>query len=341
MRHLVTGGSGFLGNLIARRLLARGDQVRNLDVWCDPQAPAEIEYVACDIRDRTAVARAMQGVDVVHNNVALVPLTKSGDKFWEVNVDGSRIAAEEAARAGAQAFIHMSSSALYGVPARCPIDATTPLAPIEIYGRAKLAGEQAVQEVCARTGMPLIVIRPRTLLGEGRLGIFQILFDWISSGRSVYVIGGGEGGFQFLHALDMMDFYMLALDAGRPGVYNVGTDRFGTLRAALENLIAYAGTSSRVRSLPVGPTIAALTTLDKLKLSPLAPWHYLTYHKPFSFDVSPLIAMGWKPRYSNDEMMRESYAWFLAHRGEEVRADASAHRKPVREGLLWLLKQLS
>jgi nucleoside-diphosphate-sugar epimerase len=136
--------------------------------------------------------------------------------------------------------------------------------------------------------MPLIVIRPRTLLGEGRLGIFQILFDWISTARSVYVIGGGEGGFQFLHALDMMDFYMLALDTGRPGVYNVGTDRFGTLRAALENLIAYAGTSSRVRSLPVGPTIAALTALDKLKLSPLAPWHYLTYHKPFAFEVEPL-----------------------------------------------------
>jgi len=341
MRHLVTGGSGFLGNLIAQRLLVRGEQVRNLDVWHDRQASPGIEYVECDIRDRAGVARAMQGIDVVHHNVALVPLTKSGDKFWEVNVDGSRIAAEEAAKAGVQAFIHMSSSALYGVPARCPIDATTPLAPIEIYGRAKLAGEQAVQEVCARTSMPLIVIRPRTLLGEGRLGIFQILFDWISSGRSVYVIGGGEGGFQFLHALDMMDFYMLALDAGRPGVYNVGSNRFGTLREALENLIRYAGTASRVRSLPVGLTIKTLQALDKLKLSPLAPWHYLTYHKPFSFDVEPLLAMGWQPRYSNDEMMRESYDWFLAHRGEKVGEDASAHRKPVREGLLWLLKQLS
>lgn len=341
MRHLVTGGSGFLGNLIAQRLLARGDDVRNLDVWRDPKAPADIEYVECDIRDRDGVARAMQGIDVVHHNVALVPLTKSGDKFREVNVDGSRIAAEEAAKAGAQAFIHMSSSALYGVPKRIPIDAATPLAPIEIYGRAKLEGEQAVQEVCTRTGMPLIVIRPRTLLGEGRLGIFQILFDWISAGRNVYVIGGGEGGFQFLHALDMMDFYMLALDAGRPGVYNVGTDRYGTLREALGNLIRYAGTTSKVRSLPVGPTIATLQLLDRLGLSPLAPWHYLTYHKPFAFDVAPLLAMGWKPRYSNDEMMRESYDWFLAHRDDEVRGDASAHRKPVREGLLWLVKKLS
>jgi hypothetical protein len=55
----------------------------------------------------------------------------------------------------------------------------------------------------------------------------------------------------------MMDFYMLALDASEPGVYNVGTDRYGTLREALEQLIAYAGTTSRVRSLPVGLTIAA------------------------------------------------------------------------------------
>jgi len=56
----------------------------------------------------------MRGVDVVHHNVALVPLTKSGGKFWEVNVTGSRIAAEEAVKAGVKGFIHMSSSALFG-----------------------------------------------------------------------------------------------------------------------------------------------------------------------------------------------------------------------------------
>src|SRR5580658_10502307 len=96
MKHLVTGGSGFLGNLIARRLHARGEQVRILDIWEDPSRPREIEFVNCDIRDEVGVRRAMEGVDVVHHNVALVPLTKSGDKFWSVNVDGSRIAAQTA-----------------------------------------------------------------------------------------------------------------------------------------------------------------------------------------------------------------------------------------------------
>lgn len=342
MKHLVTGGSGFLGNLIARRLLARGEQVKVLDVWEDPTRPREIEFVQCDICDCAGVGRAMQGVDVVHHNAALVPLTKSGSRFWEVNVEGSRIAAEQAVQAGAQAFIHMSSSAIFGIPGQCPIDDATAPRPAEIYGRAKLAGEQSVRDVSTKAGLPLIVVRPRTILGEGRLGIFQILFEWIREGRAVYVIGPGTGLFQFVHAHDLMDAYLLMLDHAQPGIYNIGTDRFGALREALEHLIAQAHSGSRVRSLPATFTISTLWLLDRLGLSPLAPWHYLTYHKPFYFDVSKLLRLGWKPRYSNDEMLRESYEWFVANYDRlSAEKAGSAHRRPVRQGLLWLLKKLS
>ncbi|MBM3861448.1 MAG: NAD-dependent epimerase/dehydratase family protein [Verrucomicrobia bacterium] len=339
--HLVTGGSGFLGNLIARRLYARGDRVKILDIWEDPSRPKDIEYIACDILDRAGVARAMRGVDVVHHNVALVPLTKSGDRFRLVNVEGSRIAAEEAVTAGVKAFIHMSSSAIYGAPKEQPIADATPLRPVEIYGRAKLAGEQAVRAVCETAKLPLIVIRPRTILGEGRLGIFQILFEWIHQNYNVFVIGNGNNLFQFIHAHDLMDAYMLALEAAQPGVYNVGTDRYGTVREAMETLIRHAGSASKVKSLPVAPTITALRCADLLGISPLAPWHYLTFHKPFHFDVSKLTAMGWRPRYSNDEMFRESYDWFCANYDRLAAEKAgSPHRRPVREGLLWLLKKL-
>jgi nucleoside-diphosphate-sugar epimerase len=340
--HLVTGGSGFLGNLIARRLLERGERVKVLDIWEDPTRPRDIEFIRCDVRDREGVFQAMRGVEIVHHNAALVPLTKSGHKFQEVNVEGSRVAAEAAVRAGVRAFIHMSSSAIYGAPAECPITEATPLRPAEVYGRAKLAGEMAVRQVCDQAGLPLIVIRPRTILGEGRLGIFQILFDWISEGRNVYVIGPGDGLFQFVHALDLMDAYLLALDHGQPGAYNVGAPEFGSLRQALQNLISYAGSSSKVKSLPTALTMRSLQALDLLGLSPLAPWHYLTYHKPFYFDVSKLLAMGWKPRFSNDQMFRQSYDWFLANRGHlTAPKTGSPHRRPVRQGLLWLLKKLS
>lgn len=341
MKHLVTGGSGFLGNLIARRLWERGETVKILDIWEDPTRPSDIEFINCDIRDREGVAKAMQGVDIVHHNVALVPLTKSGNKFWEVNVEGSKIAAEEASKAGVKSFIHMSSSALFG-DAKCPITNNTPPKAIEIYGKAKLAGELAVRDVCESTGLPLIVIRPRTILGEGRLGIFQILFEWIQEGKNVYVIGNGNVQFQFVHAHDLMDAYLLALDLGQPGIYNVGTNRFGTLREGLEHLITYAGTSSEVKSLPTGLTIGTLQFLDWIGLSPLAPWHYLTYHKEFYFDVEPLLNLGWKPKYSNDEMFQESYDWFRQNY-DKIQAEkaGSAHRRPVKEKLLWLLKQIS
>ena len=341
MIHLITGGSGFLGNLIARRLNARGERVKILDVWEDSSRPKEIEFIQCDIRNRSGVAKAMRGVDVVHHNVALVPLTKAGEGFWSVNVEGSRIAAEEAVTAGVKTFIHMSSSAIFGLP-QCPITENTPTGPVEIYGRAKLAGELAVKEICSAGKLPLIVIRPRTILGEGRLGIFQILFQWITEQRRIYVIGDGNQLFQFVHAHDLMDAYMLAMDAKHPGAYNVGTDRFGTLREGLEKLITYAGSTSKVTSLPAGLAINTLRTLDLLHLSPLAPWHYLTYHKPFYFDVQPLLKLGWKPRYSNDEMFRESFDWFRQNQGRLVQeAAASPHRNAVKQGLLALLKKFS
>jgi nucleoside-diphosphate-sugar epimerase len=342
MKHLVTGGSGFLGNLIARRLQARGEFVRVLDIWEDPSRPKEIEFLKCDIRDPESVGRAMKGMDVVHHNVALVPLTKAGKDFWSVNVEGSHIAAEQAVKAEVKTFIHMSSSAIFGAPEKCPITASSPTRPIEEYGRAKLAGEQAVRKVCDSAGVPLIVVRPRTTLGEGRLGIFQILFQWISEGRNVYVIGHGNRKFQFVHAHDLMDAYLTAMDAGKPGVYNVGAADFGTLREALEHLILHAGSNSRVVGLPQTLASNALRALDLLHLSPLAPYHYLTYQEEFYFDVRPLKDLGWNPRYSNDDMFRESYDWFLKNRERLVaEAAASPHRSIVKQGLLGLLKRLS
>lgn len=340
MNHLITGGSGFIGDLVARRLLERGEQVRVLDIWSDPSRPSDIEYVECSVLNRAGVARAMQGVDVVHHNAALVAQTDAGANYWQVNVEGSRIVAGEAARAGVQAIIHTSSTSVFGIPEDQPITNATPTRPVEPYGRSKLEGERVVDAICAEHGIPLITIRPRATLGAGRLGIFQILFQWIKENRRVYVIGSGDIKFQFIHAHDLMDFYMLALDAGSSGTYNVGTNRFGTLRGDLERLIAYAGSTSKVKSLPTGLAINTLRALYWLRLSPLVPWHYLTYHKPCYFDAEPLLAMGWRPRYSNMDMLQESYDWFVAHADDKT-AQRSPHRSPIQQGVLWLVKQLS
>jgi nucleoside-diphosphate-sugar epimerase len=277
----------------------------------------------------------------VHHNAALVAQTDAGKKYWEVNVEGSRIVAEEAARAGVQAIIHTSSTSVFGIPNDQPITNDTPTRPVEPYGRSKLAGELVVDEICHKHDIRLITIRPRATLGAGRLGIFQVLFQWIKEDRNVYVIGSGDIKFQFIHAHDLMDFYMLALDAGQSGIYNVGTDRFGTLRGDLEKLITYAGSSSKVKSLPEALAINSLRLLYWMRLSPLVPWHYLTYHKACYFDVQPLLDMGWRPSYSNMDMLEESYDWFCAGDAQRRAEQGSPHRSPLKQGILWLVKQFS
>ena len=96
--HLVTGGAGYLGNQIALALHSRGERVRILDILEPPDLPRGVEYVQTDILDRLHVERAMQGVDVVHHNAALVRVTKAGEHFLERecgrDTDGARLRQE-------------------------------------------------------------------------------------------------------------------------------------------------------------------------------------------------------------------------------------------------------
>ena len=340
--HLITGGSGFVGSTIARLLHARGEQVRVFDLWQDDELPAGIDFIGGDINDEAAVERAMSGVDYVHHNVALVPLTKAGRRFHTVNVEGTAVALRAAHRHNVKMFSHMSSSAIFGAPEQMPITNQTPLQPIEIYGRAKLSAEQLLWKAGVE-GLRVSAVRPRTIIGTRRLGIFEILFSWINDGANIYVIGSGDEPFQFVHVDDLAEVSIQCCLQEKMGLYNVGTDQFGSLRSDLQTLIDHAETSTKIRRLPVGLTIGTLKFLDVMRLSPLGPWHYLTYHKPFHFDSSSVReTLGWRPKYSNVEMLKQSYDWYVANRHSELsEAGSSMHKAPVKQRLLKPLKMIS
>ena len=284
----------------------------------------------------------MRGVDYVHHNVALVPLAKAGKRYWTVNVEGTRTALEAARAAKVKMFCHMSSSAIFGSPIEMPITNATPREPVEIYGRAKLAAEELVIQA-GREGMPVSSIRPRTIVGTGRLGIFEILFDWIKDGANIYIIGPGTYPFQFVHVDDLCEVSIQSALQEKPGLFNVGTNEFGSLRDDLGALIRHAGTKSKIKSLPVWLAIGTLMALDKLRLSPLGPWHYLTYHKPFYFDIKPTMdALGWTPKHNNVSILTEAYDWFMSSQHQvKLMGGMSFHKQPVKQGILRVLKALS
>jgi nucleoside-diphosphate-sugar epimerase len=345
MRTLVTGGSGYLGETVVRKLHERGDVVRVLDLVDNEDRPANVDFVRGDIRDPAAVARALEGVQVVHHDVAQVPLAKDREAFLTVNVDGTRILLDAAHRAGVEKVILVSSSAIYGVPDRNPVYLDTPPRPREAYGAAKLAGERVAEEYIAR-GLDVSIVRPRTVLGHGRLGIFQILFEWVRRGRPIYMLGDGANRYQFVHADDLADVCLRADRLPGPRVLLAGTDRFGTMRELLRGLVAHAvargARPSPIRALPFRPTQIAMTVTSKLGLSPLGDYHALMYGREMYFDVTDTkAALGWTPRYSNAEMIAESYDWYVAHREEVLaRKDASHHRSPVKLGVMKLLELL-
>ncbi len=339
---LITGGSGYFGCSLRDQLLARGWTVTVFDLEDAHDRPERVGFVRGDIRDPEAVRSACRGVSVIFHNVAQVPLAKDRELFWSVNFDGTKNLLDAARAEGVRKVVHTSTSAVFGAPEVNPVDESTEPSPDEAYGHAKLEGERLVLSRVESGEIEATIIRPRTIVGHGRLGIFQILFDWVESGTNIPVLGRGDNLYQFVHADDLADASIRAAERPGSSVYNIGAERFGTMRETLEALCRHAATGSRVRSIPMAPAVALMRVTSALGLSPLGSYHALMYGRSLYFDVSRAKQeLGWQAKWSNEEMICQSYDWYREHK-EEVLApgQASPHRSAVRQGVLSLVKRL-
>jgi nucleoside-diphosphate-sugar epimerase len=236
--------------------------------------------------------------------------------------------------------VHTSSSAVFGIPEHNPVTEESPCRPLEAYGRAKLRAELLCRDAVAG-GLDVTIVRPRTVLGHGRLGVIALLFEFVADGAPVFVLGRGDNRYQLVHANDLADACLRAGDRAGPSVYNVGALEFGTMRETLQALVEHAQTGSRVRSLPVAPARLTMQALAALGLAPFAPYHWLLYSESLFFDVTKArTELGWEPRHSNASMVIESYEWFVAHRSDSGGTVRSHHQSPVRPGLVRALKAL-
>jgi nucleoside-diphosphate-sugar epimerase len=322
---------------MANRLTKDGHRVIGIDLVKSPYLATEVEFVQADILNAHQHTSLFKQSESVIHSAALVPLTRKYSDFHSVNAIGSRLVAEMARQGGAKNFVHISSSAVYGANSLNRINASTELLPVEPYGYSKLEGERAVSDVLAHSSTRLAIIRPRTIIGPDRGGIFDLMFRWIQKDSPIFTIGRGDNKFQFIHVEDLIDFVVLANRKRLEGTFNVGTDRFDSLNSMYFNLIDYANSKSRVVHLPAQVSIPLLGILENLGVSPLAPWHYKTFHLPFHFDVSPLIELGWQPKYSNDEMFRSAYDSHHSDDIDRVEEVMSPHTKRLEGKALSLI----
>ncbi len=335
--HLVTGGSGYFGEIVVARLLKDGARVRIFDLNAPETTDERVSFVQGDIRDIAAVQAACKGVDTVFHNVAQVPLARDKDLFWSVNRDGTRNIVDACRAQNVRKLVYTSSSAVFGVPKSNPVTESTVPTPAEDYGRAKLAGEDICREASAK-GLDASIIRPRTILGHGRLGVVQMLLDWVSRGLCVPVFGKGDNIYQFVHADDLAWACAAAAKRKGPELYNIGAGQFGTMRELLEAVCRHAGTGAKVKSLPMKPAELAANVASKLGLSPLGPYHALMYGRSLWFDISKAEKeLGYKPQWSNERMICNSYDWYMAHRDRLKSTGASHHKSALKKGVLAFL----
>jgi nucleoside-diphosphate-sugar epimerase len=337
----ITGGAGFLGLHLARRLVDDGEDVRTLDVepLDDPELEAVVDEQRGDVRDAAAVERLVRGAEVVVHAAAALPIQASRTAIRSVNVGGTERTLLAAREAGVSRLVFISSTAVYGVPDKHPIEEDDPLVGVGWYGESKIDAEA----LCRVAAVETTIIRPKTFVGPERLGVFEILFDWIREGRRIYILGDGGNRYQLLAVEDLVDAVLRAATspAAANETFNVGATEFGTVREDLGALIAHAASNSRLQPVPARPAELALRALELLRLSPLAEWHYKTAHRDSYVDVDRARRLlGWEPRLSNSRALVETYDWYLANRAR-VGAAGVTHRVPWNQQALGLLKKIS
>lgn len=343
-RVLITGGAGFLGINLARHLDRHGVEVVSLDL-----APFDYEdmqdrvtAIKGDIRNATTVAQAMQGCDAVVHTAAALPLYTPED-IHTTDVEGSRKVLQAAQDAGIERVVHISSTAVYGIPDHHPLREDDRLEGVGHYGCAKIQAEIVCLESRAR-GVTAPILRPKSFVGPERLGVFALLYDWALDGRNFPMIGSGNNRYQLLDVEDLCAAIWLCLTLPADTVndtFNIGAAEFTTMKRDYQAVLDAAGHGKRIVGLPAMPVVWTLRLLEKFGISPLYKWVYETASKDSFVSIEKAQRhLGWQPTYSNQEALLRNFAWYRQNLDRFADASGVSHRVPWKQGILGFAKRL-
>ena len=340
---LITGGSGFLGINLVRHLLQRQDTaIVVLDVadFDYPDVKDRVRFIRGDIRDKRSVERAMQGVTQVIHTAAALPLYSREDIFT-TDIEGTANLLEHAWKTGVERFVHISSTAVYGIPDHHPLREDDLLDGVGPYGEAKIKAEDLCLEY-RRKGMCVPILRPKSFIGPERLGVFALFYDWAKDGRGFPMIGSGNNRYQLLDVEDLCDAIFLCMTLDKETVndtFNIAAREFKTMKEDYQAVLDVAGYGKKIIPFPAQPVIWALRFLEALKLSPLYKWVYETASKDsfVSIDKAQKV-LGFTPRYSNQEALVRNYRWYLDNIDKIQGQEGISHRVPWKQGILRIAK---
>ncbi|MHC3381357.1 NAD-dependent epimerase/dehydratase family protein [Haloarcula sp. H-GB5] len=259
-RVLVTGGGGFIGSHLASALAA-DNHVRVLDDFSTGRRanlPDDVTVIKGDVRDRATLDTAMEGIDIVFHEAAMVSVPESIEQpvdCHELNGTAT-VDVFDCARRQDTRVVFASSAAVYGTPDDVPIGEDTPTEPNSPYGFEKHLGEQYARFYTEQYGLPTVPLRyfnvygPRGLDGE-YAGVIGTFVRQAQAGEPLTVEGDGTQTRDFVHVDDVVRANLLAAttDAvGRP--FNVGTGRSVTINELAETVRDVVGSDIAIEHVP-------------------------------------------------------------------------------------------
>lgn len=346
-RVLVTGGAGFLGYHLAQQLPSKGVAFmafNDIAPFFEDEYPTDSLCVNVDVRDKEKMRALIRDnkIDIIVHAAAALPLWPK-QEIMSTNINGTRNVLELAKELGLERVIYISSTAVYGVPEKHPLVESDPMVGVGAYGTTKIESEH----MCAQyreQGMCVPVIRPKTFIGTARLGVFQILYDWVDSGKRIPVIGNGENLYQLLEVTDLIDAIYLAGEVDPKlanDVFNVGAQHYDKVKLDVGALCEFAGNGARVQPTPAKLVKGTLAVFEFLRISPLYKWVYGTADKDSYVSTQKIEEkLGWKARYSNEDALIASHRWYLEHKEELAHVKSGvSHRVGWDQGVLKLVKK--
>lgn len=348
-RVLITGGAGFLGAHLVKYLLEKtDDDIVVFDrLESSLQKNSRVTYCKRDVssvQDVKSVFEKFGPFKTIYHLAAAMPNKSVVDvELWQTNVEGTRNLAECAVKYGTRSFIFTSSNVMYGIPRELPTTEETPVDPLEIYGESKVEAEKIL--TAFKDKMNVQIFRCPVVTGIGRLGLQAILFEFISENKNVYVLGDGSNKYQFVDVLDICDALEKASYSEGFNIYNIGADEIFTLKEMYQRVIDFAGSKSKIISIPKAPAFFILSILDKLNTSPLGVYQYTMIGRSLYADTSKIKSkLHWKSAKTNLDTFIENYKWYISNKGKFAAVgsgNASDNRSLPKMGIFKLLKILS
>jgi len=320
---LVTGATGFTGGHLARMLAGRGRQVRALvrdRRRASDLAAAGIELVEGDLRDRSALARAVDGIEHVYHIAAMYRQAGlPADVYRAVNALAVRDVVEASAAAGVRRVVHCSTVGVHGDVEHPPGNEDAPLRPGDVYQETKLEGERLAREAGDRLGIEVTIARPTGIYGPGDRRLLK-MFRGVVRGRFP-VLGSGDIYYHLTYIDDLVEGFRLCAEqpGGAGRTYILAGGEVTTLNELLALVASVAGVTPPRWHLPVWPFWIAGAACEALCAPlriepPLYRRRVDFYTKSRAFDISRARAeLGYNPQVGLRDGIARTLDWYRQH----------------------------